>query len=117
MIYPRAPACNERSAYNASSCVESIRTGTLEPRGPVPVPCLRVEPNPARGPVRLEAGGPASSARVFDASGRLVRVLRAAGGLSWDRRDERGRTVPAGVYLLEVATERGTSRARLVLLD
>jgi len=92
-------------------------TGTLEPAGPVPASRLRFGPNPSRGPVRLEPGEPVVSARVFDATGRLVRLLRPDGVLSWDRRDARGVTVPAGVYLLEVASERGTSRARLVLLD
>jgi hypothetical protein len=50
---------------------------------------------------------------VFDLHGRRVRVLRHGvlkGGvrrLVWDARDDEGRPVPNGIYLLKVSTEHG----------
>lgn len=61
--------------------------------------------------------------RLFDASGRLVRVLghgelRAAGRheVVWDGRDARGREVAAGVYFSLLRCERASAVGRLVLL-
>ncbi len=80
-------------------------------------PAVRVLPNPARGPARLEAGTPVSAARLYDAGGMLVRALVPGERPVWDLRDGNGDRVPAGVYHALVTTERGTSRVRLVVLD
>ncbi|MEQ1831989.1 MAG: hypothetical protein ABL977_02955, partial [Candidatus Eisenbacteria bacterium] len=87
-----------------------------------------VAPNPVRyaarfrfglarpGPVRLDA---------FDASGRRVwSAPRALSGLPagyhsvvWDCRDERGRRVAPGLYLIRLATPDGAITRRMVVLD
>ena len=81
-------------------------------------------PQPARGPVRMAfALAEAGEARleVFDALGRLVRVLaegrHAAGAqeCAWDLRDARGAAVSPGVYLIRARTESGEARQRVVV--
>ena len=58
---------------------------------------------------------------LFNASGRLVRRLHEgdlpAGEttVSWDGRDDAGRKVPAGVYLVKVSTPEGEASGRVVL--
>jgi flagellar hook assembly protein FlgD len=58
---------------------------------------------------------------LFDASGRIVRHLHdgdlPAGEtpLSWDGRDDGGREVSAGVYLVKVTTPAGETSGRVVL--
>lgn len=68
-------------------------------------------PNPFRGPTRIAFTLPARervAVRVFDPAGRLVRTLvnetRAAGrhGVTWDGRDDGGRSVASGAYFYEV---------------
>lgn len=69
-----------------------------------------VYPNPYRAQQhgRLTIGGLPLKAtiRIFSPAGQLVRVLDAAGnrggGRTWDLRNERGDTVPSGVYLIRV---------------
>jgi hypothetical protein len=64
----------------------------------------------------------AHSLRVYDVSGRHVRTLSegtlAAGGHSaiWDGRDQRGHSMPAGVYFIELRAVQGELRQRTVLL-
>lgn len=62
---------------------------------------------PRPGPVRLE---------VIDATGRRVRTLvagtgaaAAAGSATWDRRDDRGRPVPTGLYFVRIAAAGETA--------
>ena len=82
--------------------------------------------NPARNGVEIRLSLPEPSpltARVYDASGRLVRTLlhNAATGagahtLVWDGRDDHGRSVPAGVYTYRMATDQLRAQKRVVLL-
>ncbi|NNE44899.1 MAG: T9SS type A sorting domain-containing protein [Gemmatimonadetes bacterium] len=82
-------------------------------------------PNPFRDitrfDIRLESAG-ALRAAMYNASGRLVRVLHdgpaPAGVLpvSWTGYDARGETAPAGVYFLRVTGGDRTASARVVLL-
>ena len=77
------------------------------PAGPAVFALEPGRPNPFAGSATLsfsmERGGPARLA-VFDASGRMVRQLVngpiAAGThtMVWDGRDDRGVTVPSGIY-------------------
>ena len=59
--------------------------------------------------------------RVLDPSGRVVRTLldgrREAGGhpIAWDRRDDAGRPVGSGIYLLQLMTPEGNRSLRLIL--
>jgi hypothetical protein len=65
----------------------------------------------------------AVDAEILDASGRCVRRL-ALGSLPsgqnemrWDRRDDAGRVVPSGVYLVRVTWRGQRETQRVVLLD
>lgn len=68
--------------------------------------------------VRADAG---MQLGVYDIRGRLVRMLEAgpkrAGEWtrSWDRRDDSGRTVARGVYVLKLETENVTVARKVVL--
>ncbi len=59
---------------------------------------------------------------VFDVRGRRVRTLTdermTAGshGVTWDGRDDAGRSLASGVYLARLATDRRATTARLVLV-
>jgi hypothetical protein len=84
---------------------------------------LRASPVPARGPTNLVfALARTSNVRldVMDTSGRRIRHLLdgtfAPGphSLTWDGRDDAGRTVPPGVYLAHADGEGVVSSARLV---
>jgi hypothetical protein len=88
-------------------------------------PSLILAPNPFAAPaalvLRYPASGPAT-VEIADASGRLVRSWIDRSGVSglrtgtWDGRDDAGRDLPAGVYLLRVVTEGGSITGRAVLL-
>lgn len=77
---------------------------------------LRVGPNPAERASEVRFALPRAgraSVRVLDVSGRAVRTL-ARGTLAagehvrpWDLRDDAGRAVGAGLYLVTVETEAG----------
>lgn len=59
---------------------------------------------------------------LYDTRGRVVRTLLAAGlpagerQVSWDGRDDGGRAVPPGVYLVQLATPTGNSTHKLTVL-
>jgi hypothetical protein len=90
------------------------------------------QPNPFNTTTRIEFEVPAGSELVpavltlYDAGGRLVRVLEApdawpgaAGGhyaVSWDGGDARGASVPAGVYFYSLRLDGGTVTRRLLRL-
>jgi hypothetical protein len=68
---------------------------------------LEAGPNPARATVRFriaaKPGERLAGLRIFDATGRCVRVLSSSGpadspSLVWDGRDSHGRLLPGGVY-------------------
>lgn len=85
---------------------------------------------PARVAVNLELALPSRgklSVRVYDVAGRLTRSLAStpveAGAvrLRWDRMDEVGRAVPAGIYFVRAewtgADQRADRTARLVIIE
>ena len=85
---------------------------------------FRIGPNPARGDhLRLQLPpGIGRDVQIFDAAGRVVRSWQAAGSaggpvLSWDRTDDTGRQVPAGVYWARAQAEDAVEVRRIVLLD
>jgi hypothetical protein len=90
---------------------------TAVPGGSLPAPAttLRVYPNPFNPQVTIRYELPAGDVvtlRVFDLGGRRVRTLleadsQVAGphGLRWDGRDDAGRAVPSGTYLLRLETD------------
>lgn len=83
----------------------------------------RVSPNPAAGAVRVAFSLPAASdieVAVFGADGRLVRTVaegRWDAGLHesvWDGRDDVGREVPPGLYLVSCITPTHRDTRRVV---
>jgi hypothetical protein len=71
-----------------------------------------IAPNPARAGASLRFDVPAGGGTVligaYDVAGRLVRVLTRGphpagrGTVAWDGRDDEGRQVPAGLYLVRM---------------
>jgi hypothetical protein len=101
---------------------------TAAPGGPapsVPAATLRAHPNPFNPQVTVAFSLPAAGAislHVHDLAGRRVRTLLdrvplAAGPhtTSWDGRDQAGRAVPSGTYLLRL-TGAGATAVRSVTL-
>ena len=85
---------------------------------------LSAVPHPVGEEVRLSFASEKDltvTAKVLDASGRLVRTLAAgrltAGRqtLSWDRRDENGRRVDPGVYFVRISTGSEVFARKLVV--
>jgi len=81
-------------------------------------------PSVCRGPVRMTVGAEVRSVQVFNVSGSLVRtlaphssVLTPPSSLSWDRRDQQGRLLPAGAYLLRAVSPQRSLTRKLILLD
>ncbi len=86
---------------------------------------LAAYPNPFNPSTRISARQPVAGRvelLVHDLAGRRQRVLidewREAGRFeaSWDGRDDKGRRLPSGVYLLSLRTPAGTDAEKLVLL-
>jgi len=85
---------------------------------------LRVEPNPASGPVRFVLDDDVAGmveADVVDLLGRLVRHLGPVpvgghGSLEWDGRDARGARLHAGLYLVRVSRNGNVRHSRVMLL-
>ena len=83
-----------------------------------------IAPNPSigecRGAFATQQAGPVSVS-LFDASGRMIRQLLSgdlpAGYYApiWDGRDDSGRDLPSGVYLVRIATPAGEESERIVL--
>lgn len=69
----------------------------------------------------MPSAGPARVA-IWDVGGRLIRELYdgtlppGAHDFAWNRRDDRGRTVPAGIYWLRVRAMGSDRSERLVAL-
>ncbi len=87
-----------------------------------------IRPNPFRLKCRVTfetpAGGPVG-VQVFDVGGRSVRRIDGvetdpAAGVSsilWDGKDDQGRAVPAGIYLLRITTGGPSLARRIVVLS
>ncbi len=85
---------------------------------------VRAFPNPAAGPVELSWNLPSAaegSLEIYGANGALVRTLRRGGfeaGLQravWDGRDNRGATVPSGIYFYRLRAAGEQPSGRIVL--
>jgi len=91
-------------------------------------PALVLEPgvpNPFRGATTLSFTLPGTDfvkLGVYDVQGRRIRQLvdnRVAGGrnaITWDGKDEAGRSVVSGVYFLKLRATSGEATQRVVLL-
>jgi len=79
---------------------------------------LVVRPNPARGPVRVEAPG-AGVLRIFDVRGRTLwrGTSEGPGAIVWPGTDAAGRVAAPGVYLIRFEGPSGTRTTRIVRLS
>jgi hypothetical protein len=112
--------------HNALLFVAGGTTGIedFDPLAPILRVHLGAAPNPALSRVSISyavpTGGPVELG-IYDLSGRLVRTLvrgRAAAGVShanWDRTDNSGREVAAGVYVCKLAAGEKTQSRKLVV--
>lgn len=117
--------------FGGGGGVSGVGDGTDEgtPSTPEPVFVFQVSPlnpNPMTDQTALSFQLPEPTlvrAEVFDASGRLVRVLVdgfvAAGPHQhlWDRRDGSGGRVPAGIYFVRFDAGGRGSRQKVVVLS
>jgi hypothetical protein len=106
-------------------------TGTplaVQPRAQVATMRLytsQPNPFPSRTMVRFDLfTASAVDLSVFDVTGRRVRslyrqpaVMPGVYTVSWDGRDDGGRSVPGGVYFYRLETDRGSQMSRVVRLD
>jgi hypothetical protein len=83
---------------------------------------LTCEPNPFSGSTRLNistqvAGPKPVSLRIYDAQGRLVRKFAANRELHfvWDGKDDTGKLLPSGTYLVRCSAAAEHAATRLVL--
>ncbi|MBN2537263.1 M28 family peptidase [candidate division WOR-3 bacterium] len=95
-------------------------TGVEESPARGPARITGVEPAIGRGPFVLRLSrpaGPAARLEVFDATGRSVRELAAAGlrSVTWDGTDGGGLALAPGIYLLRLADGAGSATAKAVL--
>jgi hypothetical protein len=91
----------------------------------VPASRLSAVPNPTRRFVFLSVLGVPSNVpmliRAFDVNGRIVRSWKAIGGVApvkvqWDSRDDSGRDLPAGVYIVYAKAGYKTWTTKVVLI-
>lgn len=102
----------------------SDATRTVELMVVAPTPTVTgLGPNPFRDAVTIRVSLPVAapvSWRVFDVRGRLVRGQRTQAGvegeneLTWDGRDDGGRRLPSGVYIVAIASGGREVRAEVV---
>jgi len=87
---------------------------------------LALSPNPSGRPSNIRFVLPSearTSLRIYDATGRVIRTLadaRLSAGIHdvvWNRRDDEGRRVSAGVYVVRLQTNQGTLSGKAVLLE
>ncbi len=125
--YYRVRGFNAAWSWGDKGPVEDIVvTGTgieAGPSRPV-VTGLELGPNPASGSVSIRftlARAGAATVTIIDAAGRAVRTVAASGArgansFTWDRTDENGNRVAAGVYYVRLSADETVS-SRLVLVD
>ena len=107
-------------ACTDSVCITSDVDAAVAPVDSKP----RAYPNPSSGPttITFSLAQPGwSSVRIFDAGGRLVRVL-GVGEMSvgqhamlWDGRNDEGEVVATGIYFTRVATGSNGMNGQVVL--
>ncbi len=87
---------------------------------------LQNMPNPFSGQThiafQLPGSGPASI-RIYDAAGRLVRAMRyermqkGHNTVTWDGRDEDGRSVPSGIYFCRLEALGMTQTRKMIVVE
>jgi hypothetical protein len=101
-------------------------TGAQTPKAPKASYLSQNYPNPFNPTTRIAFGLSEAahvSLRIYDAAGRLVRMLvegaRVAGHYTeiWDGRDEAGRDVSSGVYFCRIEAGTFTQTRKMILLQ
>jgi hypothetical protein len=98
----------------------AVLTGVAAGPRPSAAP-LALTPNPTRGAQRVVVPAAAAAGarlEIVDVSGRRVRhaATLPRAEFVWDGRDDAGRPVPAGVYLVRVVAARGVWQARSLVI-
>jgi hypothetical protein len=112
---------------NESGFTTLLPSGTTDAPGGLPsaLALARPSPNPTLGPATLRFALPRESRvrlAVYDAAGRVVRELISAREPAgehtflWDLRDDRGRSVGAGVYFVWLGAAGHTLTQRIAIL-
>jgi hypothetical protein len=105
-----------------SNTVTGVSVATASP----PAASVHAAPNPFRADVAFRFALPRAGVfdvAVYDVNGRLIRRLasgpREAGEhrLSWDGRDEAGRSVASGVYLAQAEAEGLRLTAKVLKME
>lgn len=105
---------NRGLAFQPLQCESSVAS---------PRPTMTTWPNPLHDEANVRftlARGGRITARVYDVAGRAVRTFFQGDAqpgtvnLHWDSRDDDGRRVPAGVYLLRVESGEGVWTSNVV---
>jgi hypothetical protein len=107
---------------------KQLPTGVTERTSLPARPRLSISPNPFHGSVSITLDHSISGAldhsavRIFDASGRLVRLLTmpsslapSPSSLSWDGRDASGRLCPPGVHICHLTAPSASTTAKILL--
>ncbi len=114
--------------WNGPNAFALAPTSVLDappPPAPEPAVVLALAGNGSAGAagVRVTLPAPMSaSVRVFDVNGRIARTLHdsplpaGTSTLAWDHRDDAGRDVPPGVYLVRLETPRGAASAKALVI-
>lgn len=116
---PSVPSCTQmilvakRVSGHGQAFLRSPSILSADDRGPTPVAVSlsAIRPNPMRGQASISftvgQAGPVQM-RLFDVSGRLVRVLQegqlaeGAHEITWDGRNDSGHNVGAGIYFVRL---------------
>jgi glutaredoxin len=116
---------SDRSILNAARAIDA---GALNPIPEVPPgfdSSLNIVPNPALNQTRISWTLGQETwvhLRIFDANGRVVRVLNdgirpeGEGGVTWNGADFAGLRMASGVYVVDFATPQGRNTKTMVLL-
>lgn len=115
----------DRLAGTPGVDAEQAGLPTAAPTPDVGAPGLVAAPNPFNPQTSLHLELPVATMvelRIHDARGRLVRAFAPASlpagvhAWPWDGRDDAGRDVAAGVYLVTLTTSAGTAATRVALV-
>jgi hypothetical protein len=101
-----------RLEVNGGTGISELASGGLRQR-------LHASPNPFTTSTLVRFTGPRPgpfSGRVFDSRGRVVRSFGTASGeWKWRGTDDKGHLLPCGAYFVEVASEAGRLRSKVLL--
>ncbi|MEO0101657.1 MAG: T9SS type A sorting domain-containing protein [candidate division WOR-3 bacterium] len=78
---------------------------------------LRISSNPAIGQVRFYPNPETKSLKIYDLSGKLIKSFtNPKTSILWNGRDEKGKMVNSGIYIIKAKTEQGERSEKLLFL-